>query len=85
MQLETVQFFLPPKYYHIRSCVYRTCAISLILALYMSKIKLPVPVWTRKKGCRTVRYPLHQVFAVIIIQDLLVVVVLLLYVHGKQL
>ena len=45
---------------------FRTCALSLILALYLSKVKMPVPVWTRKKGCRTVRYPFHQVFAVII-------------------
>lgn len=32
----------------------------------MSKIKIPFPVWTRKKGCRTVRYPFHQVFAILI-------------------
>ncbi|XP_045190220.2 solute carrier family 23 member 1-like isoform X2 [Mercenaria mercenaria] len=45
---------------------FMTCAISLILALYMSKIKLPVPVWTRKRKCHMTRYPYHQVFAILI-------------------
>ncbi|XP_045190076.2 solute carrier family 23 member 1-like [Mercenaria mercenaria] len=45
---------------------FMTCAISLILALYMSKIKLPVPVWTRQKGCHITRYPFHQMFAILI-------------------
>ena len=43
---------------------FRTCAISLILALYLSKFKLPFPVWTRKNGCHVTRYPFHQMFAV---------------------
>jgi len=38
--------------------------ISLVLALYMTKIKLPVPLYTRKKKFHTIRYPYHQVFAV---------------------
>lgn len=45
---------------------FMTCAISLILALYMSKIKLPVPIWTRKKKCHMTRYPYQQVFAILI-------------------
>lgn len=45
---------------------FMTCAISLILALYMAKVKLPVPIWTRKKKCHMTRYPYHQVFAILI-------------------
>ncbi|KAL4232262.1 hypothetical protein ACF0H5_009836 [Mactra antiquata] len=45
---------------------FMTCAISIILALYFAKIKLPVPIWTRKKKCHMTRYPYHQVFAVLI-------------------
>ncbi|XP_060597680.1 solute carrier family 23 member 2-like isoform X2 [Ruditapes philippinarum] len=45
---------------------FMTCAISLILALYMSKLKLPFPVWTRKHGCYITRYPFHQMFAILI-------------------
>lgn len=42
----------------------RTCAIAIILSLYLSKHNMPIPVWTRKKSCHVIRYPLHQVFAV---------------------
>lgn len=42
----------------------RTCAIAIILSLYLSKNNMPIPVWTRKKSCHVIRYPLHQVFAV---------------------
>lgn len=43
-----------------------TCAIAIILSLYLSKYNMPIPVWTRKKSCHVIRYPLHQVFAILI-------------------
>lgn len=43
-----------------------TAACSIILSLYLAKFKLPIPVWTRKRGCHVIRYPLHQVFAILI-------------------
>lgn len=43
-----------------------TAAISIILSLYLGKYLLPIPVWTRKRGCHTIRYPLHQVFSILI-------------------
>lgn len=43
-----------------------TAAISVILSLYLGKYLLPIPVWTRKRGCHTIRYPLHQVFSILI-------------------
>lgn len=43
-----------------------TCAIAIILSLYLSKHNMPIPVWTRKKSCHVIRYPLHQVFAILI-------------------
>lgn len=44
--------------------LFRTAAIAIILSLYLANFKMPIPVWTRKKGCHVIRYPLHQVFAV---------------------
>ncbi|XP_021369666.1 solute carrier family 23 member 1-like isoform X2 [Mizuhopecten yessoensis] len=43
-----------------------TTAISLLLSLYLGRFKLPIPVWTRKRSCHVIRYPLHQVFALLI-------------------
>ncbi|KAK3610441.1 hypothetical protein CHS0354_016618 [Potamilus streckersoni] len=43
-----------------------TASITLILTLYLGRIKTPIPVWTRKKGFRIIRYPFHQVFAILI-------------------
>ncbi|KAJ8317126.1 hypothetical protein KUTeg_005030 [Tegillarca granosa] len=43
-----------------------TAAIAIILSLYLANFKMPIPVWTRKKGCHVIRYPLHQVFAILI-------------------
>ncbi|XP_033757145.1 LOW QUALITY PROTEIN: solute carrier family 23 member 1-like [Pecten maximus] len=43
-----------------------TCAIAIILSLYLAKREMPIPVYTRKKGCHVIRYPLHQVFAILI-------------------
>ncbi|WAR22130.1 S23A2-like protein [Mya arenaria] len=45
---------------------FMTCAISLILALYLSRVKLPVPMYTRRKGWHSIRYPYHQTFAILI-------------------
>ncbi|XP_078311878.1 solute carrier family 23 member 1-like [Crassostrea virginica] len=43
-----------------------TCAIAIILSLYLAKFNMPIPVWTRKKSCHVIRYPFHQVFAILI-------------------
>ncbi|OWF42908.1 solute carrier family 23 member 1-like isoform X2 [Mizuhopecten yessoensis] len=43
-----------------------TCAIAIILSLYLGKREMPIPVYTRKKQCHVIRYPLHQVFAILI-------------------
>jgi hypothetical protein len=38
--------------------------IGFVLAFYLAKYNMPIPVWTPEAGCRIVRYPVHQVFAV---------------------
>ncbi|OWF55077.1 solute carrier family 23 member 1-like [Mizuhopecten yessoensis] len=43
-----------------------TCAIAIILSLYLAKMKTPLPMWSRKKSWHVIRYPLHQVFAILI-------------------
>ncbi|XP_060063606.1 solute carrier family 23 member 2-like [Ylistrum balloti] len=43
-----------------------TCALAIILSLYMAEMKTPVPIWSRKKSWHIIRYPLHQVFAILI-------------------
>ncbi|XP_033757178.1 solute carrier family 23 member 2-like [Pecten maximus] len=43
-----------------------TSAIALILSLYLAKREMPIPVYTRKRHCHVIRYPLHQVFAILI-------------------
>ena len=43
---------------------FRTASITIILSLYLGKKKTPIPAWSRKKGCRIIWYPFHQVFAV---------------------
>ncbi|XP_060079225.1 solute carrier family 23 member 1-like [Ylistrum balloti] len=43
-----------------------TFAIAMILSLYLAKREMPIPVYTRKKQCHVIRYPLHQVFAILI-------------------
>ncbi|XP_056005480.1 solute carrier family 23 member 1-like isoform X2 [Ostrea edulis] len=40
--------------------------IGFVLAFYLAKYNMPLPVWTPKAGCRVVRYPVHQVFAILI-------------------
>lgn len=43
---------------------FRTAGLSVIFSLYLARWKLPIPMWTKKRGCHVMRYPLHQVFAV---------------------
>ncbi|XP_069128856.1 solute carrier family 23 member 2-like [Argopecten irradians] len=43
---------------------FMTCAIALILSLYLAKRDMPIPMYTRKRRCHVIRYPLHQVFSV---------------------
>lgn len=42
----------------------RTCLISIILAVYLNGWNMPLPMYTRGRGCHIVRYPLQQVLAV---------------------
>ncbi|XP_052796345.1 solute carrier family 23 member 1-like isoform X2 [Mya arenaria] len=43
-----------------------TVCLSVILFLYLSRYNMPLPVWTPSGGCRVIRYPLHQIFAILI-------------------
>lgn len=43
-----------------------TCAIAIILSLYLANREMPIPIYTRKNKCHVTRYPLHQVFAILI-------------------
>ncbi|XP_061184454.1 solute carrier family 23 member 2-like [Saccostrea echinata] len=43
-----------------------TCAIAIVMSLYLSNYNMPIPVWNRKKSCHVIRYPFHQVFAILI-------------------
>ncbi|WAQ93745.1 S23A2-like protein [Mya arenaria] len=43
-----------------------TVGVAVFLFLYLSKWQMPIPVWTPSQGCRIIRYPLHQVFAILI-------------------
>ncbi|KAJ8316860.1 hypothetical protein KUTeg_004764 [Tegillarca granosa] len=43
-----------------------TAGLAIILSLYLAKVEMPIPLWTRKKRCHVIRYPLHQVFAILI-------------------
>ncbi|KAL5021186.1 hypothetical protein ScPMuIL_000341 [Solemya velum] len=43
-----------------------TAAIAIILSQYLSNKKMPIPFWTSGKGFHIIRYPLHQVFAILI-------------------
>ncbi|XP_060563739.1 solute carrier family 23 member 1-like isoform X2 [Ruditapes philippinarum] len=43
-----------------------TVAVAVVLFLYLAKYDMPVPVWTPSGGYRIIRYPLHQVFAILI-------------------
>ncbi|XP_052781708.1 solute carrier family 23 member 1-like isoform X2 [Mya arenaria] len=45
---------------------FSTIAVAVILFLYLAKYNMPVPVWTPSLGFRIIRYPLHQVFAILI-------------------
>ncbi|KAL4221965.1 hypothetical protein ACF0H5_018015 [Mactra antiquata] len=43
-----------------------TVLVAVILFLYLSKYNMPCPVWTPSLGFRIIKYPLHQVFAILI-------------------
>ncbi|KAL4228724.1 hypothetical protein ACF0H5_011767 [Mactra antiquata] len=45
---------------------FMTWAIGVILTLYLRHWPMVIPMWSREKGCHTIRYPLHQVFAILI-------------------
>ncbi|XP_071173485.1 solute carrier family 23 member 1-like [Mytilus edulis] len=42
-----------------------TCLISIILAVYLNGWNMPLPMYTRSRGCHIVRYPLQQVLAIL--------------------
>ncbi|XP_052707172.1 solute carrier family 23 member 1-like [Crassostrea angulata] len=43
-----------------------TAGIVLILSLYMDRWNMPIPLWTPKKKIHIIRFPLHQVFSMLI-------------------
>ncbi|XP_033756827.1 solute carrier family 23 member 1-like isoform X2 [Pecten maximus] len=43
-----------------------TCAIGFILAFYLANWKMPIAIWTRTKGFHIIRYPFHQIYAILI-------------------
>ncbi|XP_021341876.1 solute carrier family 23 member 2-like isoform X2 [Mizuhopecten yessoensis] len=43
-----------------------TACTSILLSLYLSKVNMPCPAWSRKKGFHVYWYPLHRVFAILI-------------------
>ncbi|KAH3716415.1 hypothetical protein DPMN_059138 [Dreissena polymorpha] len=43
-----------------------TIAVAVVMFLYLAKYNMPVPVWTPSLGFCIIRYPLHQVFAILI-------------------
>ncbi|XP_060594872.1 solute carrier family 23 member 2-like isoform X2 [Ruditapes philippinarum] len=43
-----------------------TVALGVILSLYLAKHNVPIPVWTPSGGFRVIRYPIHQVFSILI-------------------
>ncbi|XP_060590151.1 solute carrier family 23 member 1-like [Ruditapes philippinarum] len=43
-----------------------TIFLAVILFLYLGNHNMPVPVWTPSGGFHVIRYPLHQVFAILI-------------------
>ncbi|XP_033762470.1 solute carrier family 23 member 1-like [Pecten maximus] len=43
-----------------------TAITSIILSLYLSKLNMPCPAWSKKKGFHIYWYPLHRVFAILI-------------------
>ncbi|OWF46668.1 solute carrier family 23 member 1-like isoform X2 [Mizuhopecten yessoensis] len=43
-----------------------TSSIGFILAFYLANWKMPIPIWTRAKGCHIIRYPFHQIYAILI-------------------
>ncbi|KAH3790529.1 solute carrier family 23 member 2-like [Dreissena polymorpha] len=41
-------------------------ALTLLFTLYLGKVKVPVPGWSRKRRCHIIPYPLFQLFPVIL-------------------
>ncbi|XP_048746226.2 solute carrier family 23 member 1-like [Ostrea edulis] len=43
-----------------------TASIAILLSMYLDRHNMPIPVWTKEKGFHIIRYPLHQVFSVLV-------------------
>ncbi|XP_033746106.1 solute carrier family 23 member 1-like [Pecten maximus] len=43
-----------------------TCAVSLVLSLYLARWKAPLPFWTRSKGFHVIRSQFHQTAGILI-------------------
>ncbi|KAK3096305.1 hypothetical protein FSP39_025518, partial [Pinctada imbricata] len=41
-------------------------AMAVILSIYLANHSCPIPFWSRKKGFHLTRYPVHQVFSLLI-------------------
>nr|KAI8755909.1 solute carrier family 23 member 2-like [Biomphalaria glabrata] len=64
------------------SCI--TCAVNLILSLYLSKRQTPIPMWNRKQGFHILWFPFHQVFSVLLSIIIGWIVALILTVAGTM-
>ncbi|KAL5005693.1 hypothetical protein ScPMuIL_016851 [Solemya velum] len=53
-------------YWGDKSFVRNFSILAIVLALYLEKQKMPVPIWNRKKGWHIIRYPLHQTLSMLI-------------------
>lgn len=62
--LKHVYVYLTATDHVVYGVFFRTAGLSVIFSLYLARWKLPIPMWTKKRGCHVMRYPLHQVFAV---------------------
>lgn len=62
--LKHVYVYLTATDHVVYGFFFRTAGLSVIFSLYLARWKLPIPMWTKKRGCHVMRYPLHQVFAV---------------------
>ncbi|OWF43864.1 solute carrier family 23 member 1-like [Mizuhopecten yessoensis] len=45
---------------------FATAAMAIIMSIYLSKKKTPVPAWSKERGFYWTRYPFHQMFAIMI-------------------
>ncbi|XP_033757671.1 solute carrier family 23 member 1-like [Pecten maximus] len=45
---------------------FATAAMAITMSIYLSRKNMPIPTWSKQKGFHWTRYPLHQMFAIMI-------------------